>query len=121
MKQKIKLPCEDCGGKCCLYAPIAMKHWAKIKEKFPIGPDARITECFKGTPRHAVIVSKRDTQGECYFLRDGRCSIYTYRPDTCRKVGADGVCPQTDPVACLARYVDAKRKGHTFLVEKGLD
>lgn len=122
MKQKVKLPCEECGGRCCSYAPIHMKEWEKIKEKdgidFLICDDAIVEEVFRGTPAHGVIVWKRGTSKQCYFLKEGRCSIYTYRPSTCRKVGANGICAYTNPEAIREMVAKIKEKGHTFLAEK---
>jgi hypothetical protein len=113
------LPCETCGGKCCFYAPIGLKEFEKIKTKYPIGEDAVVSSVFVGTPKEAVIVCKKNTKGECYFLREGRCAIYIYRPDTCRKVGADGVCPVTNPKEVTRRVEAQLRKGHAFLAQKG--
>lgn len=113
-----KLPCLECGGQCCTHAPFHMREWLKIKERFPVGEDAVVEEVFPGTRGHGVIVWKKGTGKECYYLRSGRCSIYTYRPSTCRKTGADGVCAYTDPEEIIRWVAAIKATGHTFLAEK---
>jgi Fe-S-cluster containining protein len=95
-----------------------MKEWLKIKTRFIISYDATVEEVFPNTAAHGVIVWKKGTKKECYFLRDGRCSIYIYRPSTCRKTGADGVCAYTNPDEIIRRVAAIKAKGHTFLSEK---
>jgi Fe-S-cluster containining protein len=118
-KEKNTLPCIECGGKCCCYAPISVKEWEKIKARFPIGDDAIVMECFQGTPKHAVIVYKARTDKVCYYLKDGRCSIYNYRPKTCREVASDGVCAFTNADEVMRRLLGIKaRTGHTFLSER---
>lgn len=115
---KKQLPCLECGGQCCTHAPFHMREWLKIKERFPVGEDGIVEDVFPGTRGHGVIVWKKGTRKECYYLRDGRCSIYTYRPSTCRKTAADGVCGYTDPEEMERRIIAIKLKGHTFLAEK---
>ena len=115
---KEMLPCKECGGQCCKYAPIHLKEWETIKAKFNIGDDVIIEECFQGTKAHAVVVSKPGTDRECYFLKDGRCSIYTYRPNTCRKVAEDGVCAYTNPKELQRRVQAIAERGHVFLSQK---
>lgn len=115
---KKKLPCEECGGQCCTHAPFHMKEWLKIKERFPVGEDAIVEEVFPNTRGHGVIVWKRGTSKQCYFLKEGRCSIYTYRPSTCRKAGADGVCAYVNPDAVIKKVMEIKARGHVFLSEK---
>jgi len=113
-----ELPCEECGGRCCTHAPFHMREWLKIRERFPVGDDGVVEEVFPNTRAYGVIVWKKGTRKECYYLRDGRCSIYTYRPSTCRKTGADGVCAYTNPEEIKRRVAAIHATGHTFLSEK---
>jgi len=114
---KKDLPCKECGGRCCTHAPFHMREWLKIKQKFPVGEDGVVEEVFPGTRAHGVIVWKKGTTKQCYYLRDGLCSIYCYRPSTCREVGKDGICAFTNPDEILRRLNAIKAKGHTFLCE----
>jgi Fe-S-cluster containining protein len=115
---KKELPCWECGGRCCTHAPFHMKEWLKIKERFPVGEDAVVEEVFVNSKAHGVVVSKKGTNKQCYFLHAGRCSIYTYRPTTCRKTGADGVCAYINPEAVMKKVMEMKSRGHVFLSEK---
>jgi len=115
---KKELPCQECGGRCCTHAPFHMKEWLKIKERFPVGDDAVVEEVFPNTRAYGVIVWKKGTSKECYFLKEGRCSIYTYRPSTCRKTGADGICAYVNPEGVMRKVMELKAKGHIFLSEK---
>lgn len=115
---KKQLPCQECGGRCCVYAPFHMKEWLKIKERFPVGPDAVVEEVFPRTTAYGVLVWKAGTDKQCYYLKDGRCSIYTYRPSTCRKAASDGICAYTNPAEVARRVMEYKAMGHTFLAEK---
>jgi Fe-S-cluster containining protein len=95
-----------------------MREWLKIKERFPVGDDAVVEEVFPNTRAYGVIVWKKGTSKECYFLKDGRCSIYSYRPSTCRKTGADGICAYVNPDGVMRKVMELKAKGHIFLSEK---
>jgi Fe-S-cluster containining protein len=113
-----KLPCRECGGRCCTHAPFHMREWLKIKERFPVGEDAIVEEVFPNTAAHGVIVWREGTNKQCYFLENGRCAIYNYRPRTCRKTAEDGVCAYTNPDEIIRRVAAMKANGHTFLSER---
>ena len=98
-----ELPCKECGGKCCYYPPIETKVYKKLEALGKIPKDAIIEKKWEGTSKEAYVVTKNTTDpmkaGECSFLKDGRCEIYTYRPYSCRAVGVKIPCAYVDPVA----------------------
>lgn len=96
----MKLPCKECGGRCCTYAPIELSVWERVKHK--AGADAIVEKLFEGTRREAVFCSKPNTDCVCYFLTEGRCTIYAYRPMACRAVGSKIPCAYVNPVAVKA-------------------
>ena len=102
-----KLPCATCKGKCCTYAPIEKEVWERVKHKVPA--DAVITEKFQGTSKHAFFAYKPETDGVCSFLSEqGKCSIYTYRPRSCRAVGVDPrvPCPVVAPKRAMQKIME---------------
>jgi hypothetical protein len=108
---KKELPCEECGGQCCVYAPIDIKTFHKIKHK--IGADAIIKHLWPGTKKEAFLVMK-DEHGTCYFLVRGHCSIYTYRPKSCCGVGVDMPCAYVDPDGAAEAIERLTPNGHVF-------
>jgi len=79
-------PCETCNGDCCYHAPIGLDDWERV-ERF-VGDDAEVTMLTVRTDADTRIVThKGSTDGRCYFFKDGRCSIYSYRPKICRTIG----------------------------------
>lgn len=92
---KKPLPCDECGGQCCRYAPIEIRVWERVRHKCP--PDAQLMRRWEGTPADAVIAMKPDSDGECAFLQGGRCSIYSMRPRSCRALGWLFPCGYVDP------------------------
>lgn len=102
------LPCKECGGKCCTYAPFPLKEYEAIKHK--ITEPAELMPFLENTPRAAVMILKPGTQGECYFLKDGRCEIYYRRPLTCRAMGEKIPCQYTNPEEALNYTESALRR-----------
>jgi Fe-S-cluster containining protein len=111
------LPCKECGGRCCRYAPIESKVWAKVKNKLP--GEAEVTKYWPGTYKEAYVAIKPNSDGVCAFLIEGRCSIYSYRPDSCRAVGVRIVCSYVDPKGAIAQMAKWIPKGHKFISEGG--
>lgn len=72
-----KLPCEECRGKCCQYPAMSNAEFEVIVATKPLPITANIIRT-----KEAVIFV-----GECPYLKDGRCSIHSVRPQTCRKYG----------------------------------
>jgi Fe-S-cluster containining protein len=107
------LPCEECGGRCCRYAPIEIKVWDKIKHKINL-EEYDYAHKWQGTRKEAMIVWKKDTDGECAFLKDGRCSIYSYRPRACRAVGVIIPCGYAHPEETDKMIQSYREKGVRF-------
>lgn len=114
-----ELPCEECGGKCCKYAPIEMPVWDKVKDKINLD-DYVHDRVYPGTSMEAMVVWKKETDGECAFLENGRCSIYSDRPKSCRAVGTTIPCAYVDPEAVdrFIRQAKKRLKGRQFISEK---
>lgn len=110
---KKKLPCEECGGKCCFFAPIELKAWDRVKHL--VKDDAVIDHRWIGTKKEAFIVMKPDSKGECYFLKNGRCSIYPYRPRSCRACGELFDCGYVNPHAMDGMIAQIRAIGHRFV------
>lgn len=117
----VKLPCATCGGKCCRYAPIETRVWKRVKHK--VQGDVEIYCKWEGEPKEAWFALKRGTDGECAFLQNGRCSIYSMRPRSCRAVGVLIPCSEVDKETA-ARQMEvllevARRKGIRFIRFEG--
>lgn len=100
-----------------MYAPIEISVWEKVKHKLP--EDAIVTEKWQGTKGHAFFAYKPDTDGVCSFLSvQGECSIYTYRPRSCRAVGVDPrvPCPVVAPKRAMQKITDLVNRAN----EKGI-
>jgi len=111
-----ELPCIECGGLCCKYAPIETKVWERVKHK---AEGAEITLHWAGEPKEAYIAIKPGSDGVCWFLQDGRCAIYTYRPPSCRGVGTRIPCAYVDPKATMQYVLAARASGHKFVADGG--
>ena len=109
------LPCEKCGGQCCFNAPIEASVWRTVSHK---ANGAEITILWEGTTKEAVIASKPGTEGECWFLVNGRCSIYSRRPKSCRAVGTLFPCAviatEKEKEALTRRIEFLRNSGHKF-------
>lgn len=121
-----KLPCDTCGGQCCSWAPFLPKEFRKIQPKIPTGAtlvvvDVRTLEVIGfpeghletalSEPNVGVLVVKGD-EGTCAFLKEGRCSVYTYRPHVCRALGVDPriPCPILHPEAAQGAALELFRR-----------
>ena len=95
-----ELPCKECGGKCCYFAPIEKRVWDRVKHKVPEW--SIIEQHCVGTSEEFYIAKVNTTDpskdGLCAFLGDDkRCSIYNYRPRSCRAIGQQVPCPYAHP------------------------
>lgn len=101
----MKLPCEECGGKCCTAPAFTRREFKNVRKKY-------------GVPRGTVLVDFENQvgilkgkgvspildNGVCAYLKKGRCSIYEDRPLVCRKYG---VIPE---LPCMYLYPDEALK-----------
>jgi Fe-S-cluster containining protein len=72
--------CGDCSG-CCTssYAIVVRPHETEALRAIPA--DVRVRDPYDPDGRQLV---GYDDRGHCPMLREGRCSIYAHRPQTCR-------------------------------------
>lgn len=78
---KIKLPCDECGGRCCTYPAMTAKEFKRINivAGFPSG--AKKIEI----GLNSVMIHMED--GTCPYLKQGKCSVYEVRPKVCQLYG----------------------------------
>jgi len=82
----IKLPCDECGAKCCTYPLFTPKEYKKVKKKYGI------PECQEIDFRGAKILI--DENGMCPYLSDElKCTIYEIRPTICKQYGINKKMP----------------------------
>lgn len=90
--QAEKLPCDSCGGKCCIAAPFSAAELRRARIAnggvYPVGAKViggmPIKSKFGGGSAFLVV---KDADLTCAFLMGGRCSIYEARPLTCQQYG----------------------------------
>jgi Fe-S-cluster containining protein len=86
--------CRACDAVCCRSFVALELTWAEFERLEALG--ARRLQLSLRGPHWLVI------EGGCEFLVEGRCSIYTERPDICRRFICDDVAEErtrADPVA----------------------
>lgn len=84
----MKLPCDECKGKCCTFPTFSRKEFDIVKAKYGVPFFAKVADL--GT---AVVL-----QDNCPYLQAGKCSIYEDRPRGCKDYG---VVPQ---LPCMFLY-----------------
>lgn len=77
METMKKLPCDECGGKCCTFPAFTRKEFETVKAKHGIPFYAQYFEADN------VVVFKET----CPYLKSGKCSIYDDRPQNCKVYG----------------------------------
>lgn len=91
-----KLPCKECGGRCCEMAAFTMSEFKKIRDRIPTGAVVVNIEFVQGSvpgvpPGNPgkVIINPMGRQGSrtCAFLTEEGCSIFDDRPRACRLYG----------------------------------
>jgi Fe-S-cluster containining protein len=79
----MKLPCDECGGKCCTFPTFTRKEFDLVKAKYGLPLMAQTFEF-----ENAVVM--KDT---CPYLVKGKCSIYVDRPRNCKEYGVNPRMP----------------------------
>jgi uncharacterized protein len=69
--------CQGCDGACCRSFPDVEISWTEYEQLRELGA-TRLHFSINGP--HRLII-----ENGCEFLAAGRCSIYEYRPDVCRR------------------------------------
>ena len=69
--------CKECDGVCCRSFPAVDISWEEFKQLKALGA-MRLHFSFRGD--YKLIIDNG-----CEFLVEGRCSIYEFRPDICRR------------------------------------
>jgi Fe-S-cluster containining protein len=76
----MKLPCDECGGKCCTFPAMSKREYKTLRKKYGVPKSAKIIAA-----DGMVIVHKED--GYCPYLTGNGCGVYDDRPQTCRLYG----------------------------------
>jgi uncharacterized protein len=69
--------CLGCEGECCRSFPAVEITWTEFERLKTLGSNRLY---FSLTGRHKLII-----ENGCEFLLGGKCSIYSSRPDVCRR------------------------------------
>lgn len=69
--------CRNCDGACCRAFPSVALTWEEYQALESLGAQ-RLELALNGT-YHLLI------ENSCEFLSEGRCTIYTQRPEICRR------------------------------------
>jgi len=89
-QMKNKLPCKECGARCCGPVPMTIEQFKSIPNKLQQGGYVK-----QLVPGH-IIVTKDN--GDCgYLTQQKTCSIYEIRPLICRIMGDKLPCPYLHP------------------------
>lgn len=87
-----QLPCDKCKGKCCTYPVFDQAELDMVRMIYGIPADAivrQIQHTQSYDPRDngklAYWVARKD--GVCPYLKNGACSIYSFRPKVCKDYG----------------------------------
>ena len=97
----MKLPCEECRGRCCYLAPFTRREFKTVRKKHGIPAGAQL--CLSATHDRATYFVVQGDEGMCGYLVDGRCSIWQDRPEVCRRYGVVAEMP------CQYLYPEAAR------------
>ena len=90
--------CKDCRGFCCTAAPFAKHEFEKVKRD---GKSAFIKPIGNGS----MLVMKSRLDMTCFFLENGRCTIYSRRPKICRELGTVYKCSRQMTATEIANYL----------------
>lgn len=108
----MSLPCAECKGKCCTFPAMSKREFKRIKAVHGFPADGTRKQ-FAGAGRAMIIIHRDD--GTCPYLVDGKCSVYSLRPDTCRKYGVVKEMP------CEFLYPErAKQAVDAFMAKAGV-
>ena len=69
--------CRECGGDCCRSFPNVNITWSEYNRLLTLGANRLY---FSLSGRHKLII-----ENGCEFQVEDRCSIYSDRPDICRR------------------------------------
>lgn len=93
------LPCGECRGRCCFFAPMTMREFKDIRRKHGV-PRGAVVEAMRfragslpGVPPGSPGVTVSRGDGSCAYLVDGKCSVYDLRPRACRAYGTVEAMP----------------------------
>jgi Fe-S-cluster containining protein len=94
----MKLPCEECGGKCCTYPTFTKKEFDEVKKIYGL-PIFSLVKDLGG------VVVPHLADGTCPYLKQGKCSVYAHRPKGCRLYGTIPAmpCMYVDPVGAATQ------------------
>jgi Fe-S-cluster containining protein len=76
----MKLPCEECGGKCCTYPSFSRAEFDEVKRIYGVPIFSQIKDL-------GGVVVPHLADGTCPYLKMGKCSVYEHRPKGCRAYG----------------------------------
>lgn len=99
------LPCEECGGQCCTFPAMTKPEFRKIKAVHGVPKGTTIM-------KNGPMIVLYDEKGDCPYLKDGRCSVYPLRPDTCRKYG------KVKKMPCQYLYPNEAEKAAEGMLER---
>lgn len=89
-----KLPCKECGGRCCTFPPFSEQELDKVKAVHAMPDDSLVLPFGMGTQKKFFTVIKKDDEnGTCGFFKNNQCSIYNERPLTCKIYGESDQLP----------------------------
>lgn len=99
------LPCAECKGKCCTYPVFNQQEYDVVKYIVGIPAEAKVEKITK-TGSYDPNFVRGETgylihldSGTCPYLKQGRCSIYSFRPKVCKDYGEvpDLPCQYVNP------------------------
>ncbi|TLM67269.1 MAG: YkgJ family cysteine cluster protein [Deltaproteobacteria bacterium] len=77
--------CRDCDGACCRAFPSVPLAWEEFLALQALGA-RRLESSLTGEYRLLI-------ENGCEFLAGGRCAIYPYRPEVCRRFYCEDLAP----------------------------
>ncbi|MFC1801425.1 YkgJ family cysteine cluster protein [Nanoarchaeota archaeon] len=80
--------CTNCKFDCfCCKMRVRVNFWERLKIKMK-----GYAGCFERDPANKWVLSF--VRDQCYFLKDGKCQIYSIRPQICRDFPPKGTCDE---------------------------
>lgn len=112
-----KLPCDECKGKCCTYPVFTGAEWKAVTLSFVVPPMTQINQIkhmssYVKEQNGSLAVMAFLPNGNCPFLKNGKCSVYYLRPKVCRDYGV------VENLPCAYVYPEKAAQKHNERLKK---
>ena len=102
--------CSQCGV-CCKLFLINLTEEEYRSGKYKTVYDEFVDDFFEAEQIGANIIEQKEDES-CFYLKDGKCSIHSFRPDSCRNFFCDST---EERFKGMIEKIEKHKKNHSIL------